>query len=137
MRISGLSTSGPPNALRWTAWCTACATACRISAAEPSAQSSRVAATIPMIVATPRPSSPTRRAHVPSNSTSAEALERLPSLSLSRWTANVLRVPSGSIRGSRKQVSPPPPAEPSGTRASTRKPSDIGAEQNHLCPVSA
>lgn len=83
-----------------------------------------------MIVRTPRPSSPIRRAHVPSNSTSAEALDRLPSLSLSRWIANGLRVPSGSTRGSRKHVSPP------GACARTRNPSDIGAEQNHLCPVS-
>ena len=111
-------------------WWTACATACRISAAEPSTQSSRVAATISMMVRTPRPSSPTRRAQVPSNSTSLDALDRLPSLSLSRWIANTLRVPSGSTRGSRKHVSPP------GACASTRKPSDIGAEQNHLCPVS-
>lgn len=80
-----------------------------------------------MIVATPRPSSPTRRAQLsPSNSTSAEAFERLPSLSLSRWIRKELRLPSGSTRGSRKQVSPP------GARASTRKASDIGAEQNHL-----
>lgn len=51
-------------------------------------------------------------------------------MSFSRWIANALRVPSGSTRGTRKQVSPP------GACASTRKPSDIGAEQNHLCPVS-
>ena len=56
----------------------------RISAAEPSTQSSRVAATISMMVRTPRPSSPSRRAQVPSNSSSDEALDRLPSLSLSR-----------------------------------------------------
>ncbi len=83
-----------------------------------------------MIVRTPRPSSPTRRAHVPSNSTSADAFERLPSLSLSRWMRNTLRLPSSRTRGTRKQVSP------SGACASTRNPSDIGAEQNHLCPVS-
>ncbi len=84
-----------------------------------------------MMVRTPRPSSPTRRAQVPSNSTSAEAFDRLPSLSLSRWIRNTLRVPSSNTRGTRKQVSPP------GACASTRKPSDIGAEQNHLCPVSS
>ncbi|CAM5264862.1 hypothetical protein SGRI78S_07348 [Streptomyces griseus subsp. griseus] len=89
-----------------------------------------MAATISMMVRTPRPSSPTRWAQVPSNSTSAEALDRLPSLSFSRWIANTLRVPSGSTRGTRKQLSPPAAC------ASTRKPSDIGAEQNHLCPVS-
>jgi hypothetical protein len=56
----------------------------RISAADPPTQSSRVQLTISMIVLTPRPSSPTRQATVPSNSGSDEALERLPSLSLSR-----------------------------------------------------
>lgn len=83
-----------------------------------------------MMVRTPRPSSPTRCPHVPSNSTSLEAFDLLPSLSLSRWIAKALRVPSASTRGTRKQLSPP------GACASTRKPSDIGAEQNHLCPVS-
>ncbi len=103
-----------------------------MSAAEPTAQSRRVALTISMIVGTPRPSSPTRQATVvPSNSTSAEALERLPSLSFSRWMRNALRVPSGRTRGSRKHVSPP------GAWASTRNTSDIGAEQNHLWPVRA
>ena len=42
-----------------------------------------------------------------------------------------MRLPSGSTRGTRKQVSPLP-----GTCARTRKRSHIGAEQNHLCPVS-
>jgi hypothetical protein len=46
-----------------------------------------------------------------------------------------LREPSASTRGSRKHESPPP-APASSACASTRKASDIGAEQNHLCPVS-
>ncbi|GDY61904.1 hypothetical protein SAV14893_012970 [Streptomyces avermitilis] len=117
-------------------WWIACATACRISDADPRTQSSRVAATISMIVRTPRPSSPTRRAQVPSNSTSLDALDRLPSLSLSRWTRNTLRVPSSSTRGTRKQVRPPPSVAEAAC-ASTRNPSDIGAEQNHLWPVSS
>ena len=41
-----------------------------------------------------------------------------------------LRDPSGRHRGMRKQLSPP------GAWASTKKASDIGAEQNHLWPVS-
>ncbi len=41
-----------------------------------------------------------------------------------------MRVPSGRTRGTRKQV------RPSGAWASTRNASDMGAEQNHLCPVS-
>ena len=53
--------------------------------------SSRAAcgSTISMMVGTPRPSSPTSRAQAPSNSTSLDAFERLPSLSLSRcrWIA--------------------------------------------------
>ena len=59
-----------------------------------------------MIVATPRPGSPTSRDHVPSNSTSLEALERLPSLSLRRCRRKTLRVPSGRIRGTAKQPMP-------------------------------
>ena len=102
----------------------------RISAVEPSTVSSRVADTISTMVRTPRPSSPSRWAQVPSNSISLEALERLPSLSLSRWISNTLRDPSGRTRGTMKQVSPP------GACARTRKTSLMGAEQNHLCPVS-
>ena len=94
--------------------------------AEPSTQSSRVWLTISMMVGTPRPSSPSIRAQAPSNSTSLEALERLPSLSFRRWRWKTLRVPSGSMRGSTKHDSPPSAC------ASTRKTSHIGAEQNHL-----
>ena len=82
-----------------------------------------------MIVGTPRPSSPTIRAHAPRNSTSLEAFERFPSLSLSRWMWKRLRSPSGRMRGSRKHESPP------SAWARTRKASHIGAEQNHLWPV--
>lgn len=81
-----------------------------------------------MMVFTPCPSGPTRQATVPSNSGSEDALERLPSLSLSRWMRKVLRLPSGRTRGTRKQVSP------SGAWASTRNRSHIGADVNHLCP---
>ena len=81
------------------------------------------------MVAIPRPSLPTRQAVAPSNSTSAEALERLPSLSFSRSSRIAFAVPSGRKRGIRKQVSP------LSACASTRKASDIGAEKNHLCPV--
>ncbi len=78
----------------------------RISDVEPSTQSSRVAATISMMVRTPRPSSPRRWATVPLSSSSLEALDRLPSLSLSRTTSSWLREPSGSTRGTTKQVTP-------------------------------
>ncbi len=82
-----------------------------------------------MIVGTPRPSSPTIRAQAPRNSTSLEALERLPSLSLSRWMWKALRSPSGVQRGIRKQEMP------ESVWARTRKASHIGAEQNHLWPT--
>ena len=119
-----------PNDCRWAQWCTAATVPWRIAAALPSTQSSLVAVTMSMIVGTPRPASPTCQPTAPSYSTSADALERLPSLSLSRWIRIALRVPSGSTRGSRKQVSPPGPC------ARTRNRSHIGAELNHLCPVS-
>ncbi len=100
----------------------------RISAADIITQSRRVQLTISMMVFTPRPSGPTSQATVPSNSGSQEALERLPSFSFRRWTRKVLRVPSGRIRGTRKQDRPP------GACASTRKTSHMGAEVNHLWP---
>ena len=59
-----------------------------------------------MIVATPAPSSPRSVPHAPSSSISLDALERLPSLSLSRSMRMALRVPSGRQRGTAKQDSP-------------------------------
>ena len=83
-----------------------------------------------MMVRTPRPSSPTSQATASSYSTSADAFDRLPSLSLSRCRRMPFGVPSGRTRGSRKQDSPP------GAWASTMNRSPIGAEVNHLWPVS-
>src|SRR5947199_6478 len=94
-------------------------------------QSRRVWFTISMMVGTPRPSSPTIRAQARSNSTSLEALERLPSLSFRRWMWKRFRVPSGRKRGRRKHESP------CSACARTRKASHMGAEQNHLWPVSS
>ena len=131
LAIRGWSASRRPKALRWAAWWVACATAWRISAADPTTQSSRVWLTISRIAVRPRPASPTSQPVASSSSTSAEALARLPSLTLSRWRWKRLRAPSGSTRGTRKQLSP------AGARARTRKASLIGAEQNHLCPVSS
>ena len=127
--ISGWSISSFPNADRCEQWCVAIATPARIPAVEPIVQSSRVWLTISMIAGTPRPSSPIRRAHAPRNSTSLDALDRLPSLSLSRWIWKPLRSPSGVNRGSRKHDRPP------SAWASTRNASHIGAEQNHLWPA--
>ena len=131
LRISGWSISVLPKAARWAVCQVACSTAARMPLALPSTQSSRVWLTISMIVGTPRPSSPSMRPQVPSNSTSLEALERLPSLSLSRWRRNTLGSPSGLKRGTAKHESPP------SVCARTRKRSHIGAEQNHLWPVSS
>src|SRR5439155_177737 len=126
LRMSGWSARTFPKAARCAQWCVACATAWRIAHAEPMTQSRRVWFTISMMVGTPRPSSPTIRAQVRSNSTSLEALERLPSLSFRRWMWNRFRVPSGRKRGRRKHESP------LSACARTRKASDMGAEQNHL-----
>src|SRR6476620_11338862 len=82
-----------------------------------------------MIVGTPRPSSPTSRAHAARNSTSLDAFERFPSLSLRRWMWKALRSPLGVNRGMRKHESPP------SVCARTRNASHMGAEQNHLWPV--
>ena len=98
--------------------------------AVPRVQSSRVMLTISTMVRTPRPSSPTRHATAPSYSISEEALDLLPSLSLSRIRCIGLRAPSGRTRGTRKHDSP------SAVWASARKRSDIGADVNHLWPVS-
>ncbi len=140
MRIAGWSTNCRPNAARCVAWWIARAVASRIPVALPSVQSSRVMLTISMMVRTPRPSSPSSHAVAPSYSTSLEALEWLPSLSFRRWIAMALRVPSGRIRGSTKQDRPwfpdRPPACPLVVCASTSRMSDIGAEVNHLWPVS-
>ena len=72
-----------PSGMRHGGW--RCTTPARMPAAPPITQSSRVWPTISMIVGTPRPGSPTIRAHAPWNSTSLEALEWLPSLSFKRW----------------------------------------------------
>ena len=95
----------------------------------PSVQSSRVRLTISMMVGTPRPSSPTSQAVAPSYSTSLDALAWLPSLSFRRCNNIRLRLPSGRMRGRKKQLRPP------GAWASTRNTSHIGADVNHLCPV--
>ena len=77
----------------------------------------------------PRSGAPTGHASARSNSTSADAFERLPSLSFSRLMRIALRSPSGFTRGIRKQ---PRPAR---VCASTRCASHCGAEKNHLWPV--
>jgi hypothetical protein len=63
-------------------------------------------------------------------STSAEALARLPSLSLSRRIFIPFRLPSGSIRGTTTQ------AGPSGASANVKNRSLLGADVNHFRPVT-
>src|SRR5262249_34568571 len=82
-----------------------------------------------MMVVTPRPSSPARRAQARADFASLDAVERLPILSFKRWIKKLFFAPSGFQRGRRKQVNP------FGVCAKTRKASHMGAEQNHLCPV--
>ncbi len=130
-RISGWSIRCLPKAERPKQWWIAAAVPARIPVAAPRPQSRRVWLTISMIVDTPRPGSPIIRAQAPRYSISEEALERLPSLSLSRCRCIRLRSPSGVKRGRRKHETP------SCVWARTRKASHIGAEQNHLCPVSS
>src|SRR5690349_20408678 len=78
----------------------------------------------------PRPGSPISLAIAPLNSTSEEAFDLLPHMSLRRWMCNRLREPSGSQPATTKQDTP------SDVWARVRKRSDCGTEKNHLCPVS-
>jgi len=97
-------------------------------AAEPSTQSSRVRLTISMIVRTPRPSSPTSQPTASSYSSSAEALERLPSLFLQPLQGEPV---AGAVgQHPREQEA----GQPAGSWASVRNRSDMGAEVNHLWP---
>ena len=130
LSISGWSISRFWKAVRPEHHHSASESAARISPAGAIAVSRRVWCTISMMVRTPAPGSPSAQAKAPAYSISAEALARLPSLSLSRISWMALRAPSGVQRGTRKQV------RPAGAWARVRKASDIGAEQNHLCPVS-
>ena len=70
--------------------------------------------------------SPTSTPRAPANSTSEEALDRLPHLSLSRWKFRAFRSPPSRMRGRKKHEMP------RGVWARVKKPSLIGAEQNHL-----
>ena len=93
-------------------------------------QSRRVWLTISRIVGTPRPSAPTsppRRRAARSRSTRSSGCRACPSAAEMEAVARAVRVK----RGTRKQVSPP------GAWARTKKASHMGAEQNHLWPVSS
>mmetsp|Transcript_18895 Transcript_18895/g.52029 ORF Transcript_18895/g.52029 Transcript_18895/m.52029 type:complete len:268 (-) Transcript_18895:323-1126(-) len=127
--MSGCSMSRLPKALRPQACCAACCAQRRMSAALPMTQSRRVCTTMSTMVRTPRPGGPSITPHASRYSTSLEALDLSPSLSLSRCTVKPLfREPSGSQRGTMKQETP------SLVCARVRKASHIGAEVNHLCP---
>ena len=95
---------------------------------------SRETLTISIIWAKPRAGSPTRWATAPPYVTSAVAMEREPSLSLSRLIVHAFLVPSGRYLGTRNMARPRvPPGAPSG-RASVRATSALALEQNHLSP---
>ena len=116
-RRDGLRDAAPTPARR--ASCRRCRSRSRAACAGPSRGSWRCRV----------PARRARSASAPSNSTSADAFERLPSLSFSRLIRTALRVPSGRTRGSRKHVIP------ASACASTRWASHCGAEKNHLWPV--
>ena len=128
--MSGLSASRPPNAARRLTCQEASATARRIRDADPRTQSSRVAATISMIVGTPRPSSPRRRAR------------RAPELQLRgcvRAVAELVLEPLDGERVARaigQHAGNDEAGQPVGACARTRKTSFIGADVNHLWPSS-
>mmetsp|Transcript_16506 Transcript_16506/g.42350 ORF Transcript_16506/g.42350 Transcript_16506/m.42350 type:complete len:221 (+) Transcript_16506:788-1450(+) len=131
-RMSGASSSAPPKARRVPVCCTASCTHWRMSAAEPMTQSRRVWTTISTIVRMPRPGRPSMTPHAFEYSTSLDAFDRSPILSLSRITRRpALRVPSGSHRGTKKHETPSSPV-----CARVRNASDMGALVNHLCPTS-
>ena len=102
----------------------------RIRPLVPRAQSSRVMVPMARICGTPLPSSPTSQAVAPANSTSELALALLPSLSFRRWMKSWFIDPSGSTRGRNRQL------RPFGVCARIRKASHMGAEKNHLWPVT-
>ena len=104
--------------------------ASRIVAVEPSTQSSRVAPTMSMMVRTPRPSSPSR------------AAPRAVELDLARGVGAVAELVLEALQRERvaravvERAGHDEAGEAAGAWASTRKTSLIGAEQNHLWPVS-
>src|ERR1700691_2250942 len=67
----------------------------------------------------------------PRNSTSDDAFDLLPHLSLRRCTCSRLREPSGSHPATTKHDTP------SSVRASVSNTSERGTEKNHLCPTIA
>jgi hypothetical protein len=128
--ISGCSIRRLPKALRCAVWFSAMPSAWRIRPLVPRAQSSRVTVPMARICDTPRPSSPTSQALAPVNSTSELALALLPSLSFRRWMNSWFIEPSGSTRGRNRQL------RPLAVCARIRKASHMGAEKNHLWPVT-
>ena len=99
--------------------------------AEESAHSSRVRWPIEIASRMPWPSSPMSRAYAPRNSTSEEAFDLLPDLSLRRWITIRLRLPSGSQPGTRKQETP------RSVRASAMKTSRMRHREEPFMPGDA
>ena len=123
--------SSEPKAERCAACQVASLTARRISEVEPSTQSSRVAATISMMVRTPRPSSPSRCATRAVELQLRRRVGPVAQLVLEAYDVEaVARRRPAAPAAPRSSVTPPSAC------ASTRKTSFIGAEVNHLCPCS-
>ena len=138
-RISGCSINGRPKATRCRATCIASVSARRIRPAARTPFESREWLTMSAICWKPRPRSPTRHAIAPSRRISPLAIDRVPSLSLSRRIRYAFGVPSGRTRGSRNSDTPRSPGWVSAgsLRASTIAKPASGFEQNHLSPCSA
>ena len=92
-----------------------------------------------MIVATPRPGSPTMRAQAPCSSTSEEALEWLPSLSFRRWMRNgcASRRAGSAAAGSRTAPAPSVLREDEEEVRHRRRAEPLVPDQFVLGPVAA
>ena len=86
------------------------------------------------VAGSPRRDGPIASASAPSNSISPVAIERVPSLDLSRRSANPLGAPSTS-RGTRNSPSPRVPSAAPGARALTTNRPASATEQNHFSPL--
>jgi hypothetical protein len=95
-----------------------------------------VTRSIGWIVRVPSRSGPTSRATVPSSTSSAVGICRVPIFSLSLSTRMPLILPSASRIGTWNIASPEPPGPPPSGRASASAMSAVTAEVNHLTPRS-
>jgi hypothetical protein len=119
-----------PNAERCVQWCTACAQRLAHHPRGSAPGPSRVWFTISMIVGTPRPSSPTMLRPGLVVLDLARRVGAIAELVLEPLDAEVVARAVGAEARHEEA------AQPASVCARVRNASDIGAEQNHLCPVS-